>query len=103
MRGSRFRLRAVVVVIGGYSGLPAASPWGEASPRLALLSVSGASITVSLLYCKRLQDCGIGADAVTAVRYIVLILLAGAVVFWHGGTGIATAREAIPARSPRPR
>ena len=79
------------VVIGGYSGLPATNL--EVSIiGLALLSVSGASITVSLLYCKRLQDCGIGADAVTAARYIVLILLAGAVVFWHGRTGIATPR-----------
>lgn len=82
------------VVIGGYSGLPAAS-LGVSITGLALLSVSGASITVSLLYCKHLQDCGIGADAVTAVRYIVLILLAGAVVFWHGRTGIATAHEAV--------
>jgi drug/metabolite transporter (DMT)-like permease len=81
------------VVIGGYSGLPAAS-LGVSITGLTLLSVSGASITVSLLYCKRLQDCGIAAEAVTAVRYIALILLAGAVVFWHGGTGIATAHEA---------
>ena len=80
------------VVIAGYSGLPttnlAASIMG-----LALLSVSGASITVSLLYCKRLQDCGIGADAVTAARYIVLIMLAATVVLCRGKTGIATPRE----------
>jgi drug/metabolite transporter (DMT)-like permease len=80
------------VVLGGYSGLPAAS-LGVSITGLVLLSVSGASITVSLLYCKRLQDRGVGADAVTAVRYIVLILLAGAVVFWHGGLGIAAPRE----------
>ena len=43
-----------------------------------------------MLYCKRLQDSGVGADAVTAARYIVLILIAGAVVFWHGKTGLAT-------------
>jgi drug/metabolite transporter (DMT)-like permease len=62
---------------------------------LALLSVSGASITVSLLYCKRLQDSGVGADAVTAARYIVLIVLAGAVVFWRGETGIATSHAFV--------
>ena len=45
------------------------------------------------MYCKRLQDCGIGADAVTAVRYIVLIVLAATVVLWRGKTGIATPRE----------
>jgi len=54
---------------------------------LALLSVSGISIAISLLYCKRLQDCGIGADAVTAARYLLLILFAGTVVFWHGNFG----------------
>ena len=54
---------------------------------LALLSVSGISITISLLYCKRLQDCGIGADAVTAARYLLLILFAGTVVLWHGNFG----------------
>jgi drug/metabolite transporter (DMT)-like permease len=80
------------VVIGGYSGLPAAN-LGVSITGLALLSVSGASITVSLLYCKRLQDRGVGADAVTAVRYIVLIVFAAAVVLWRGKTGIATSRE----------
>ena len=76
------------VVVGGYSGLPA-TRLEFSIAGLALLSVSGASITVSLLYCKRLQDSGVGADAVTAVRYLVLILLAGAAVFWRGKTGIA--------------
>jgi drug/metabolite transporter (DMT)-like permease len=80
------------VVIGGYSGLPA-STLKVSVMGLALLSVSGTSITVSLLYCKRLQDHGIGADAVTAARYIVLIALAAAVVLWRGKTGIATPRE----------
>ena len=74
------------VVVSGYSGLPmknlAASVAG-----LVLLSVSGASITVSLLYCKRLQDSGVGADALTAVRYAVLILLAGTITFWNGRLG----------------
>jgi len=82
------------VVIGGYSGLPATN-LGFSVAGLALLSVSGASITVSLLYCKRLQDSGIGADAVTAARYIVLILLAGAVVLWRGETGIATSHAFV--------
>lgn len=80
------------VVISGHSGLPAAH-LAASIAGLALLAVSGASITVSLLYCKRLQDCGIGADAVTALRYIVLIVLAGAVVTWRGGTGIGSAGE----------
>ena len=74
------------VVIGGYSGL-AVTNSAASVIELALLSVSGISITISLLYCKRLQDRGIGADAVTTVRYVLLILFAGTVVLWHSGFG----------------
>ena len=74
------------VVIGGYSGL-ALTNLAASVTGLALLSVSGISITISLLYCKRLQDRGISADAVTAARYLLLILLAGTVVLWHGSYG----------------
>jgi drug/metabolite transporter (DMT)-like permease len=74
------------VVLGGYSGL-ALTNLAASVVGLALLSVSGISITISLLYCKRLQDCSIGADAVTATRYLLLILFAGAVVLWHGNFG----------------
>ena len=74
------------VVLGGYSGL-ALTNLAASMAGLALLSVSGISITISLLYCKRLQDCGIGADAVTAARYLLLILFAGTVVLWHGNFG----------------
>ena len=49
------------VVLGGYSGL-ALTDLVASVAGLALLSVSGISITISLLYCKRLQDRGIGAD-----------------------------------------
>src|SRR6516162_2217885 len=74
------------VVLGGYSGL-ALTNLAASMAGLALLSVSGISSASSLLYCKRLQDCGIGADAVTAARYLLLILFAGTVVFWHGNFG----------------
>jgi drug/metabolite transporter (DMT)-like permease len=74
------------VVIGGYSGM-AVTNLAASVAGLALLSVSGISIAISLLYCKRLQDHGVGADTVTAVRYVVLVLFALAVVLWHGGTG----------------
>jgi hypothetical protein len=66
------------VVLSGRSGLPA----GEETTSLlalALLTVSGCSITVSLLYSKRLHDHGVSAGAVTAVRYLLLIVLAGCV------------------------
>jgi drug/metabolite transporter (DMT)-like permease len=62
---------------------------------LGALMVSGVSITVSLLYCKRLHDRGISAEVVTSIRYIVLIGIA-AVVVWHKGGlgGVATAQDA---------
>ena len=70
------------VVLSGRSGL--ASGETTALIGLAALLVSGASITVSLLYCKRLHDHGVNAEVVTAVRYGLLILIAAAVV-WHKG------------------
>ena len=81
------------VVIAGHSGLPVKNLSASVAG-LALLSVSGVSITVSLLHCKRLQDRGVGADTLTAVRYIALIALAAAVLAGNGGTtGIASARQ----------
>jgi hypothetical protein len=71
------------VVLGGFSGLALTNLTASVAG-LALLSVSGISITISLLYCKRLQDRGIGADAVTAARYLLLILFAGTAVLWQG-------------------
>jgi drug/metabolite transporter (DMT)-like permease len=81
------------VVIGGYSDLPTTN-FAASVVGLALLGVSGGSIAISLLYCKRLQDRGIGADTVTAVRYVVLIVFAGAAVLWDGKFGgIETQRQ----------
>jgi hypothetical protein len=81
------------VVIGGHSGL-ATTHLADSVIGLALLGLSGGSITISLLYCKRLQDRGIGADTLTTVRYPTLIVLAGAVMLWNGNLGgIATLRQ----------
>jgi drug/metabolite transporter (DMT)-like permease len=81
------------VVLSGNSGL-AASDAAADLLSLALLLVSGTMITVSLLYCKQLHDRGISAEAVTSVRYLALILLAGTVLLCKGQMpGIATADE----------
>jgi drug/metabolite transporter (DMT)-like permease len=81
------------VVLSGRSGLPA----GDAAASLlalALLTVSGSSITISLLYSKRLHDRGANAETVTAVRYLLLIVLAGCVVAFKGRlAGIADLGE----------
>jgi hypothetical protein len=74
------------VVLSGYSSLPGASHTTNLLA-LAAVTISGSSITVSLLYCKRLQDHGISADTVTVVRYPLLILLAGYVGAFHGRMG----------------
>lgn len=74
------------VVLSGSSGLPGASPT-TGLVALALVAISGASITVSLLYCKRLHDRGISAETITTVRYVALILVAGGVEAWHGRLG----------------
>ena len=81
------------VVLSGRSGLPA----GEETTSLlalALLMVSGCSITVSLLYSKRLHDRGVNPEMVTAVRYLLLIVLAGCIVAFKGRmAGIADLGE----------
>jgi drug/metabolite transporter (DMT)-like permease len=93
-RGERFAYAGIAlalaalwwVVATGKSGLANAGG-AENLLGLALVSVSGASITVSLLYCKHLQDRGVSAEAVTVVRYPLLILLAGYVEGYRGGIG----------------
>ena len=82
------------VVLAGRSGLATGSET-MALVGLAALLVSGVSITISLLYCKQLHDRGVNAEVVTAVRYVLLILIAGGVV-WHKGRldGIGTFDEA---------
>lgn len=74
------------VVLSGNSALPGAS-LATNLLGLLLLAVSGASITVSLLYCKRLQDQGVSAEMVTVARYLLLILIAGSIIGWRGGAG----------------
>jgi drug/metabolite transporter (DMT)-like permease len=76
----------VWVVLSGRSGMTAGSETASLLGLGALL-VSGASITTSLLYCKRLQDRGVSAEVVTSVRYGLLILIAAAVVWHKGGLG----------------
>jgi hypothetical protein len=80
-------------VLSGRSGLPAARGATDLVG-LALLTVSGSSITISLLYSKRLHDQGVGAAAVTAVRYLLLILIAGSVEVSKGHIpGVADAGQ----------
>lgn len=58
--------------LGGSTGL-------QTLGALFLLIVSGASITISHLYAKRLHEAGIGAAAITASRYV--LIMASAAVF----------------------
>ena len=80
------------VVLSGSSGLAGTGP--EVPLALLLVMVSGASITVSLLCCKRLHDHDISAEVVTTVRYVALIAVAGGVLFARGQpSGIETAGQ----------
>lgn len=81
------------VVLAGHSGLSVHDPVLSLMA-LALLIVSGAAITVSLLLSKRLNECGLGADSITAGRYILIILVAlAAVLLGDVPSGIATVPE----------
>ncbi len=81
------------VVLSENSGFATASP-ATSLLSLALLLVGGAAITISLLYSKRLHDHGVNPEAVTAVRYVALILLAGCMVSFSGRTqGFGTLDE----------
>jgi hypothetical protein len=82
------------VVLSDKSGMIAASETTSLLG-LAALVVSGISITISLLYCKRLHDHGVGADVVTSVRYVLLILIAAGVV-WRKGelVGVGSSGDA---------
>jgi drug/metabolite transporter (DMT)-like permease len=74
------------IVLAGASGLAVADTGVELTG-LALLLVSGASITISLLFCKRLHDCGVRPDVVTAVRYVALIAVAAGMLLRRGDFG----------------
>lgn len=67
------------VVLSDRSGLAAGA---FALWPLALLIVSGASITISLLIARRLNERGIGPAALTATRYVLIIAIA-AVAVWR--------------------
>jgi len=71
------------VVLSGHSGFQ--SQDAESSLLgLTLLLVSGSSITISLLYSKRLHDHGLSAEGVTAVRYLLIIAVATGMEIFKG-------------------
>jgi drug/metabolite transporter (DMT)-like permease len=61
---------------------------------LTLPIVSGTSITISSLWAKRMNERGIGADAVTAGRYVLIVAMALVVVVAGGRPlGFSTSGE----------
>jgi drug/metabolite transporter (DMT)-like permease len=67
------------VVASGESGRVDYSLAGALNGLLAL-TISGVSITLSHLLAKRLNDYGVGANAVTGARYLLISVIAFAVV-----------------------
>lgn len=66
----------VLIVVFGFSGLGTVDkPTALLGTALAL--ISGVLITVSLMYCKRLNERGASPEALLGTRFIGLIILAG--------------------------
>lgn len=64
------------VVLSGRSGLARdAAPDASTLVALALLVVSGACITISLLLARRLAELGAGANAVNGMRYPLIVIV----------------------------
>lgn len=82
------------VVLSGESGLANSGFAGGMSaklPALCLLIVSGAAITISHLYAKRMHEAKVSAETVTAVRYgFIMILAAGFLWFRQTPTGLTS-------------
>lgn len=71
------------VVLSGNSGFHGQSTASNLLG-LTLLLVSGSSITISLLFSKRLHDHGLSAEGVTAVRYLLIIVIAAGIEAFKG-------------------
>jgi drug/metabolite transporter (DMT)-like permease len=71
------------VVLSGHSGFQGQSIASNLFG-LALLLVSGSSITISLLYSKRLHDHGLSAEGVTAARSLLIIVIATSIEAFNG-------------------
>lgn len=69
----------VVVAVSGRSGFGVTLPWQALFGSLAALA-SGTLITASLLLSRRLNESGVSANAVMAVRFIVGVLLAAIII-----------------------
>lgn len=71
-----------IIVIGGWSGHQGKGM--TTLPPLALLVLSGASITISHLYSKRMHEAGFGSETITAVRYFFIVIGAAIALQMHG-------------------
>jgi hypothetical protein len=79
------------LVLSGGSGRLDTS-FASAIIGLAALTASGISITLSHLLAKRLNDHGVGANAVTGARYLLISFIAfGVVITGERITGVANA------------
>ena len=73
--------------------VPAKQDAPPAVMALALLILSGASITISHLYSKRMADAKFSPDTITGVRYFFIMIGAAIALWWRGTptgvTGVA--------------
>ena len=84
-----------VVVLGGHSGIEV-HDLSTTLLGLGLATLSGGTITISHYFAKRLNDEGIGADAVMATRFIAIVAVAAAVEVTDGADfGIADPEQLL--------
>ncbi|HEU4733005.1 MAG TPA: hypothetical protein VFT22_34160 [Kofleriaceae bacterium] len=65
-----------VAAIGGHSGISTTAPWRTAAG-VALAAGSGVAIAVAIVVTKRLHDAGLSARQVVALRFCLLVIVAG--------------------------
>ena len=97
MRNARERVGNLVVAVAivflaiatvsGLSGFARGGPL-SALAGVAFAIADGALFTLLLVYCQRLDRCGVGAGAVFSLRFVLYVPVAGAL--YAGGIGIVT-------------
>jgi drug/metabolite transporter (DMT)-like permease len=87
-------LALVVLVVA--AGLSAPQPRGAPMVGVLLALVSGVSITINVLLCKRLNEHGVGPATILAVRFPGIAILAALLAAGTGDTGLeAWSTEAL--------
>ncbi len=72
------------------SGLPTASPWSAALLGTGLAAMSGAAIAWAIVLTKGLHEHSVSARQVVAIRFVALVVVAGALTAPRAGSLLAS-------------